>query len=138
MADRTLLIEDGVPVSDAWPRVCYWSLPGCKLDTAAAASALPCTCSREAGDARRVREVLRRCGALPAERERSAFDARSLEQDLARLLRGGSVEQHRAVLDLPLARPALAGALLLLTVCLAAPADSVQNRAAERKARSQT
>ena len=64
----------------------------------------------EAADRTRVHDVLRRCSILGLERERAAFDARTLEQDLGRLLQGGNVEQHRPVLDLPLARSALAGA----------------------------
>ena len=64
----------------------------------------------EAADRARICDVLRRCSILGLERERAAFDARALEQDLGRLLQGGNVEQHRPVLDLPLARSALAGA----------------------------
>ncbi len=48
---------------------------------------------------------------MPSDRDRALFDTKGLEQDLGRLLRGDNVEQHRAVLDLPQARPALAGGM---------------------------
>ncbi len=51
-----------------------------------------------------------RCNALGSERPRAAFGTRNLEQDLGRLLRSGNVEQHRDVLERPLASAALAGA----------------------------
>ena len=82
----------------------------------------------DAGDQWRVREVLRRCGVLPSERERAAFDSRNLEQDLGRLLRGGNVEQHRSVLDLPLARPALAGECGFVSCSLLGDPDPVMFR----------
>jgi hypothetical protein len=75
----------------------------------------------EATDHARIHDVLRRCSILALERERAAFDARTLEQDLARLLLGGNVEQHRPVLDLPLARSALAGAYSAAACCAATP-----------------
>ena len=40
---------------------------------------------------------------------RATFGAKNLEQDLSRLLRDATIEQHRNVLDRPLAKSALAG-----------------------------
>ena len=57
-----------------------------------------------------MRDVLQRCDALATEREKAAFSSKNLEQDLGRLLRNSNVEQHRDVLDRPLAKAALAGA----------------------------
>ena len=57
----------------------------------------------------RLRDVVARCGALASARPRASFGTASLEQDLARLLRSGNPEQHRDVLDRPLAAGALAG-----------------------------
>ena len=57
-----------------------------------------------------MRDVLSRCEALPTERDKAAFAAKNLEQDLSRLLRDATIEQHRNVLDRPLAKSALAGA----------------------------
>lgn len=65
--------------------------------------------SASAADYRRVRDVLSRCEALPTERDKAAFGAKNLEQDLSRLLRDATIEQHRNVLDRPLAKSALAG-----------------------------
>ena len=62
-----------------------------------------------AAEAGRAREVAARCDALVSERAPATFSAKSLEQDLARLLRSGSVEQHRDILERPLASAALAG-----------------------------
>ena len=59
--------------------------------------------------------MVARCGALPAERggRAPAFGAEAAwSRILARLLRSGNPEQHRDVLDRPLAASALAGALL--------------------------
>ena len=53
--------------------------------------------------------MLSRCEALPTERDKAAFGAKNLEQDLSRLLRDATIEQHRSVLDRPLAKSALAG-----------------------------
>ncbi len=55
--------------------------------------------------------VLERCGVLAVPRERAVFSGRSVEQDLGRLLRGSSTEQHRDVLERPLAPPAIAAVL---------------------------
>lgn len=63
----------------------------------------------QAADAARLKEVISRCGALASERPKSLFSARDLETDLGRLLKGGNVEQHRDVLERPLAASALAG-----------------------------
>ena len=63
-------------------------------------------------DYRRVRDVLARCEAMPTEKDKAAFGAKNLEQDLGRLLRDATIEQHRNVLDRPLAKSALAGALV--------------------------
>jgi DNA mismatch repair protein MSH2 len=60
-------------------------------------------------DASRLRDVVSRCNALGSERPRTIFSTRNLEQDLARLLRSGNVEQHRDILERPLAAAALAG-----------------------------
>lgn len=64
-------------------------------------------------DRARLTDVLSRCNVMPSERPRPAFSAKSLPQDLGRLLRGGpeSVESHRPVLEKPLACSALAGVL---------------------------
>ncbi len=56
-----------------------------------------------------MRDVLSRCEALPTERDKAAFTAKNLEQDLGRLLRDATIEQHRNVLDRPLAKSALRG-----------------------------
>ena len=61
-------------------------------------------------DASRLRDVISRCNALPSERAKNNFSTKNLEQDLIRLLRSGSAEQHRDVLDRPLAAAALSGA----------------------------
>ncbi len=67
-------------------------------------------------DASRLRDVISRCSALPSERAKNNFSTKNLEQDLIRLLRSGNAEQHRDVLDRPLAAAALSGvAALLLT-----------------------
>ena len=57
----------------------------------------------------RLRDVVARVGAMAAERGRALFGTKNLQQDLARLLRGGNPEQHRDVLDHPTAAAALAG-----------------------------
>jgi hypothetical protein len=64
----------------------------------------------QAPEGGRLRDAVARVGAVPAERPRAVFNPKNLEQDLARLLRGGNPEQHRDVLDRPLAASALAGA----------------------------
>lgn len=86
----------------------------------------------EAADRARVRDVLRRCSVLASERERVAFDARSLEQDLSRLLQGGNVEQHRPVLDLPQARSALAGEGKAMQTLVAGTAIQTLSRHADK------
>ena len=63
----------------------------------------------QSADAGRLRDVVARCNALGSERARTTFSTKNLEQDLARLLRSGNVEQHRDVLERPLASAALAG-----------------------------
>ena len=60
-------------------------------------------------DASRLRDVISRCNALASERAKSSFSTKNLEQDLVRLLRSGNAEQHRDVLDRPLASAALSG-----------------------------
>ena len=80
--------------------------------------------SASAADYRRVRDVLARCEAMPTEKDKAAFGAKNLEQDLGRLLRDATIEQHRNVLDRPLAKSALAGALHAAgssRTCAAAP-----------------
>jgi hypothetical protein len=62
-------------------------------------------------DASRLRDVISRCSALPSERAKSHFSTKNLEQDLIRLLRSGNAEQHRDVLDRPMAAAALSGPL---------------------------
>ena len=62
-------------------------------------------------DVARARAALERAGALVTPTPRPAFAVKDLEADLGRLLRSRSVEQHRDVLDRPLAAAALAGAL---------------------------
>ena len=49
------------------------------------------------------------CNAMVSGRPSIIFSGKHLEQDLAKLLRSGSVEQHRDVLERPLAASALAG-----------------------------
>lgn len=63
----------------------------------------------QSADAGRLRDVVSHCNALGTERPRVVFSTKNLEQDLARLLRSGNVEQHRDVLERPLASAALAG-----------------------------
>lgn len=63
-------------------------------------------------DAARLRDVVSRCNALPSEKSRASFSPKNLEQDLARLLKGGNIEQHRDVLDRTSAASALAGECL--------------------------
>lgn len=62
-----------------------------------------------ASDSARLAAVLQRCGVSAAPRDKAAFSDRNLQQDLGRLLQGGSTEQHRDVLDRQLTRPAIAG-----------------------------
>jgi len=81
-------------------------------DAAAAAAATPAAAAAGA-DAARARAALERAGALVTDAPRAAFLTKELEADLGRLLRSRSVEQHRDVLDRPLAAAALAGALAL-------------------------
>ena len=93
-------------------------------------------------DASRLKDVISRCNALGSERAKNNFSTKNLEQDLIRLLRSGNAEQHRDVLDRPLASAALSGAptspslLMILTQCAAsckpeAPAFNLKlNRAA--------
>ncbi|KAK9908301.1 hypothetical protein WJX75_005715 [Coccomyxa subellipsoidea] len=65
----------------------------------------------QSADAGRLRDVVARCNALGSERPRVVFGTRNLEQDLGRLLRSGNVEQHRDVLERPLASAALAAVI---------------------------
>ncbi|KAK9842053.1 hypothetical protein WJX81_006373 [Elliptochloris bilobata] len=65
----------------------------------------------QSADGARLRDVVARCAALGSERPRVAYATRNLEQDLARLLRSGNVEQHRDVLERPQAAVALAAVL---------------------------
>lgn len=65
--------------------------------------------SSQATDTARAKDVVARCGALASERPRASFTTKNLEQDLARLLRSGNVEQHRDVLERSLAASALSG-----------------------------
>ena len=65
--------------------------------------------SSQATDTARAKDVVARCGALASERPRASYATKNLEQDLARLLRSGNVEQHRDVLERPLAASALSG-----------------------------
>ena len=61
-------------------------------------------------DAAKLRGVIENASAMVSQRPPAAFSAKHLEQDLAKLLKSGSVEQHRDVLDRPQAASALAGA----------------------------
>jgi len=63
---------------------------------------------RHPTDAKRLADLLSRCGALATTRPRSLFRAADLEADLAKLLKGGNVELYRPVLDRRDALPALA------------------------------
>lgn len=64
---------------------------------------------------RRLADVLERCGMLITTRPKATFTAKGLETDLPKLLRGTAensasvLEQHRDVLDCPLAAQALGG-----------------------------
>ncbi len=63
---------------------------------------------------RRLLDLLERCGMLTTPRPKATFTAKGLETDLPKLLRGGEnnasvLEQHRDVLDCPLAAQALGG-----------------------------
>lgn len=60
--------------------------------------------------------VLERCGVLAVPRDRGVFSDKAVEQDLARLLRGASAEQHRDVLERPLTRPAIAAVVAFAEV----------------------
>ena len=53
--------------------------------------------------------MISRCNAMASEKARASFQAKDLEQDLRRLLKSRNVEQHRDVLDRPIASSALAG-----------------------------
>jgi len=77
------------------------------------AAAAPAAAAAAGADAARARAALERAGALVTDAPRAAFGTKELEADLGRLLRSRSVEQHRDVLDRPLAASALAGALSL-------------------------
>ena len=68
------------------------------------------------GDGTRVAAVLERSGVLAVPRDRTLFSERSVEQDLARLLRSVSAEQHRDVLERPLTRPAIAAVMAFTEV----------------------
>ena len=70
------------------------------------------------GDAARLRDVVANCNAMVSGRPSILFSGKHLEQDLAKLLRSGSVEQHRDVLERPLAASALAGEVSQLHVLL--------------------
>lgn len=59
----------------------------------------------------RIRDVLQSSGAMASERPKAIFNPKHLEQDLGRLLKGSTVEQHRDVLERPLACQALAAVL---------------------------
>jgi DNA mismatch repair protein MSH2 len=72
-------------------------------------------------EARRLADVLERCGMLVTARPKATFTARSLEQDLPKLLKPAgdgvegtaALERHRNMLDRTQAAQALGGALLL-------------------------
>ena len=72
----------------------------------------------QAADAARLKEVIGRCGALASERPKNTFSAKDLETDLGRLLKGGNIEQHRDVLERPLAASALAGKTSVFVISL--------------------
>ena len=57
----------------------------------------------------KLRDMVANCNAMASQRPAAIFSAKHLEQDLARLLKSGSIEQHRDVLERPLAASALAG-----------------------------
>ncbi|KAG1666042.1 hypothetical protein FOA52_006916 [Chlamydomonas sp. UWO 241] len=62
-------------------------------------------------DARRLADVLSRCNIMSTARPKSAFSAKHLESDLAKLLKSGSVERHSDVTERPAACAALAAAI---------------------------
>lgn len=65
----------------------------------------------DAEDGSTLKDLYARCGVLCSESKRSNFSTRDLEQDLAKLLKSGSVEHHRDVIDCQCASSALAGLL---------------------------
>lgn len=60
---------------------------------------------------KKMLDVLADCNVLVTERKRAEFSAEHLEQDVQRLVKGGSAEHHRDVLERPAAAAALAGLL---------------------------
>jgi hypothetical protein len=51
----------------------------------------------QGSDARRLRELLARCGLMASERPRASFSAKHLEGELGKLSKAGTAEQHRWV-----------------------------------------
>ena len=94
------------------------NMPGpvsaCKLDTFTLQAGE--VGSMAGPDAKRLADVVSRCGALGSERPKAAFNTKALEGDLGRLLRGGCVEQYRPILERQQAAAAIAGRLLALWV----------------------
>lgn len=87
------------------------------------------------GDAARLRDVVANCNAMASARPSVIFSVKHLEQDLGKLLKSGSIEQHRDVLERPLAASALAGDLYedlnglfaILVGYVSAPGSHMQN-----------
>lgn len=77
---------------------------------------------KDAEDGSTLRDLYARCGVLCSESKRSNFSTRDLGQDLSKLLKSGSVEHHRDVIDCQCAAAALAG-LLRFSEILSNPAD---------------
>ncbi|GMH34046.1 hypothetical protein BSKO_01880 [Bryopsis sp. KO-2023] len=59
----------------------------------------------------KVNEVLSRCGAVATDRPTNIFSTKNLEGDLKWLIKSGSVEHHRDILERPLASQALAAVI---------------------------
>ncbi|KAI8470492.1 MAG: DNA mismatch repair protein [Monoraphidium minutum] len=100
---REVVIQKGPEPSDA-------ATPGKPAGGAAGGAGA----AGAAADRRRLGDVLGRVGAMGSERARGLFAAKHLEQDLGKLLKSETVEQHRDVLERPQACAALS-ALLAFT-----------------------
>ncbi|MEW5305591.1 MAG: hypothetical protein WDW36_008123 [Sanguina aurantia] len=59
----------------------------------------------------RLSTLLSQCGAMATARPRNTFATKHLDGDLAKLIKGGSVEQHRDILERRLAASALAAVI---------------------------
>eukprot|EP00798_Chlamydomonas_sp_ICE-L_P022048 gene22048-29112_t len=62
----------------------------------------------ENADLRRLKDVFARCGTMATARPRSFFSNKNVETDMARLIKGGNIEQHADVLERKTATSCLA------------------------------